>query len=137
MPLSGAVIKSTSAAVLSVTGGVDVTLTSDGQTVPNGIHLIDASVADFKTRPQLTAKVKQPTTIRNGDTTTLSKDKRSLTYMKPFVDTAGVLHYPLLRIEREMHPDMTQDEMLEFNRRGAQMLFDADFAAFWSLGDLR
>lgn len=136
MPLNGAIIKSTSAAVLSVAGGVDVTFTSDGQDIVNGMHFIDASIADFRVRSQLTAKVKQPSMVNIGGIATLSKDKRSLLYIQPFVDTKGALHYPLIRIEREMHPDMTQDAMLEFNRRGAQMLFNANFTNFWALGSV-
>lgn len=134
MPLNGSIIKSTSAAVISVAGGVDVSFAADNIPVENGAHFVDMSISDFRLRPQLTAKYRQPSQSYKNGAVQWSKDRNTLLYVQPFVDSLGTLHYTLLEIRRETHPEQTSDQKLELNRRGAQMLFDTDFANFWAIG---
>jgi hypothetical protein len=130
MPLNGAIIKK--AGTNSVTGGTDVTYSETGAAVVNGKQLIDSSVADFRIRPVITAKVKQPT-LKAG---VYSKDRKSLQLVIPKILTSGETVFNLIRIEREVHPESTAAEALELNTQGAQMLYDSDFSNFWSLGTL-
>jgi hypothetical protein len=130
MPLNGAIIKK--AGVNSVTGGTDVTFSSDGLTIQNGLHLIDASVADYRTRPALTVKYRQPSLTKG----VYSKDKKSLTLQMPIVLADGTTSFNLIRIEREVHPETAAAAALELNIQGAQMLWDTDFTNFWSVGSV-
>jgi hypothetical protein len=130
MPLNGAIVKKTG--TNSVTGGTDVTFTSDGQTIQNGLHLINAADTDYRTRASITAKYRQPS-LTNG---VYSKDKKSLTLQMPILLESGVTVFNLIRIEREIHPETTAADALEFNIQGAQLLFDTDFTNFWSVGSM-
>lgn len=130
MPVNGAILKKTG--TNSVTGGTDVTYTSDGQTVQNGLHLVDAGTADYRVRPNMTLKHKPPT-FSSG---TYSKDRKTVTLVFPKILASGETVFNLIRIEREVHPESTAAEALELNIQGAQVLFDTDFANFWSVGSL-
>lgn len=132
MPLNGATVKSGSSA-MTPTGGSDKTFTSDGVTIPNGIHLANAAQTDFRIRENLTLKNKVPSLGVDG---TYSKDRKSATYVVPKILANGKTVFPLIRIEREVHPEMTAAECLELNMIGAQILTDADFTPFYSGGSL-
>lgn len=129
MPLNGAVINS--GATLSIAGGTAKTFTSDGMSIVNGIHLIDASVTDFRVQPSVTLKVKRPVLASNG---TYSKAKLSATYKVPILLASGATSFEIIRIERESHPEASAASRLDLNVMGAQMLFDTDFTAFWASG---
>lgn len=123
-----------SGATLSATGGTAKTFTGDGVTVANGKHFQDASVADYRERPSLTAKVRQP--VYNKSDKSFTKGKKSLTLADPFVDSLGGVQYPLIRIELEDHPEMSEADIDALLNRGAQTLFDSDFVSFWKTGNL-
>lgn len=129
MPLNGAIINS--GATVSATGGTAKTFTSDGMSIQNGIHLIDASVTDFRVQPSLTIKVKRPTLSPLG---VYSKGKISVTYKVPVILASGATSFELIRIERESHPEATAASRLDLNVMGAQTLTDADFSALWASG---
>jgi hypothetical protein len=120
-------------ATVSATGGTAFTLTTDGMAVPNGKHLINAAVADMRVRPNATAKTKMSKVQANGEWT---KGRRSVTYCVPKLLTTGKTVFPLIRIEVEDHPEMTQAETDALCNIGAQLLFDADWLAFWHTGSL-
>lgn len=120
-------------ATLSATGGTSKTLTIDGQQVTNGIHLADASVADYRTRPNVTAKVKQYTLNSDG---LYGKGKRSLTLTMPKILSSGKQGFPCIRIEMEDFPEMSDTEQNKLLVWAGQILFDADFTAFWKTGSL-
>jgi hypothetical protein len=132
MPLNGAQIMA-GATSCSVTGGSSKTFTPDGQTVANGIHLIDASQPDYRIRENMTIKQKVPTIDSAG---VYSKDKKSITIVIPKILESGKTVFNLIRIEREVHPESTSAEATELLLQGAQVLFDSDFASFWSAGSL-
>lgn len=131
MGLQSAVISA--GATLSSTGGTDTTLTPDGQTVPNGLHLIDASVTDFRIRPGLTAKYRAPTLDGSG---LYSKDKKTLVYVEPVILASGKTTFCVVRIEREIHPEVSAAVALDILLKGSQMCFRADFTNFWTSGSL-
>lgn len=132
MPLQSAIVK-TGATAMTPTGGSDVTFTPDGQTVANGLHLSNAAETDFRIRANMTIKNKVPTINGDGG---YSKDRKSVTYVRPKLLADGSTTFNLIRIEREIHPESTAAEALDFSMVGAQILTDADFAAFWASGSL-
>lgn len=118
---------------LSATGGTALTFSLDGQQVSGGIHVSDAATTDFRVRPNFTAKTKIPTVDSLG---VYSKGKRSLTFVRPKILASGKTVFPLVRIELEDHPEMTQAEVDALISQGAQLLFDADCTAYWRTGSL-
>lgn len=133
MPLQSAGILKGAATIGAASGGTAATLSPDALSVPNGIHVNDNSVTDFRVRPNGTFKVRFPTTDAAGET---SKDKKSATYVIPKLLANGKIKFNLIRIEREIHPESTAAEALELNTIGSQLLTDSDFAAFWSAGSV-
>lgn len=120
-------------ATLTVNGGTTKTLSVDGQQVTGGIHLQDASVTDYRTRPNATVKTKLPVLTSDG---TYGKGKKSFTLVHPKVLASGKQGFPLLRIELEDFPEMTQAEIDKLLIWGSQILCDADFLTFWRTGSL-
>lgn len=120
-------------ATISAAGGTAQNFTPDGQTVANGVHLIDASVADFRTRPTMTVKTTPPTVLPDGS---MTKDKRVVTYVEPFINTKGVIEYDYIRIERRMSPESSAAKGTGLLVKGAQICTDTDFANMWALGSL-
>lgn len=123
-----------SGATISASGGTAKTFTEDGLMVANGKHLIDASVTDYKTRPTMTAKVKQP--VYNKSTKGFSKGKKEIAIAVPIVAVSGEMVYPLIRFTLEDHPDMTDAQYNTLLSYGAQLGFDTDFTAFFKQGSL-
>lgn len=117
----------------SATGGTSKTFTPDGVPVTRGIHLIDASVTDFRIRPQMSVAVKQPTLNSDGS---WSKGRKTLTLVIPKILASGAQVFPLVRVEFEDHPEMSTTEQTRLLGIAAQALFDTDFANLWSVGSL-
>lgn len=120
-------------ATFTVNGGTSKTLSVDGQQVVGGIHLQDASVTDYRTRPNATVKTKLPSLLSDG---TYGKGKKSFTLVHPKVLASGKQGFPLLRIELEDFPEMTQAEIDKLLIWGTQILCDADFLTYWRTGSL-
>lgn len=120
-------------ATIAPTGGSAVTYTPNGQTIQNGIQLIDAAVTDYRIRPTVTLKVKNPVLDSNS---VYSKDRKSILLVEPILLASGKVVFNLIRIEREVHPETTAANALGFNTKAAQLLTDADFTAFWASGSL-
>lgn len=118
---------------VSASGGTSKTLTTDGQQVVGGVHLIDASVTDFRTRPNATIKYKAPTLKADG---TYTKGKMSFVGVRPFLSADGMTHFNLVRTEIEIHPEASATELSYLRVQGAQQLVDTDTDSFWSTGSL-
>lgn len=121
-----------SGATISATGGTSVNFVPDGVVIPSGVHVADSGNPDFKTRKNVTFRTRNPALV-NGMYT---KAKRSVTYVAPMVTTAGEIVFNLVRIEVEHHPDLAAADLLELQKAGSQLLFDADLTTFWSIGSL-
>lgn len=121
-------------ATCSATGGTSKSYQPDGLPVTRGVHCIDTSVTDFKVRPQFSAQVKQPVLASDG--ITWSKGRKTVTFQIPKVLASGKQIFPLVRIEFEDHPDMSDAEKTRILNIAGQILFDADFTNFWLLGSL-
>lgn len=120
-------------ATLAPTGGTDLVFAPDGLTIQNGLHMIVPATTDYRVRQQATLKYKAPSLGADG---TFSKDKKSISYSVPIVLASGLVVFNVIRIEREVHPEMTAAAALDLNVIGAQMLFDSDMTAFWASGSL-
>lgn len=118
---------------LTASGGSAVTYTPDGQTVPNGMHLINAAIADYRIRPNITFRYKIPVLDSMG---VYSKDRKTGLLVMPKLLASGKIVFPLIRFEREVHPEMTAAEILELNVQAAQFLTDPDYAPFWATGSM-
>lgn len=130
MSLQNATVKS-GASAMTPTGGSDVTFTPDGTVVPGGIHCANAAQTDFRIRENFTAKNRNPVLGIDG---VYSKDKKSMTYVKPKILASGKTVFNLIRIEKECHPESTAAESLDLCMVGSQLLTDTDFSSFWSNG---
>lgn len=131
MPLNGMVFLQ--GGTITAAAGTSKTLTTDGQVVPNGLHLIDASVTDYRTRPNCTVKYKAPTLKADGSYT---KAKYSFTGVRPMLSADGMTHFNLVRTEVEIHPEATAAELQILRSQGAQQLMDTDTDNFWSTGSM-
>lgn len=121
------------ASTVSVTGGTAQTFTPDGESVKNGIHLIDASVSDFRVRPSITVKYISPKLLSDG---TYTKGKMSATYVVPYILENGKTVFNLSRCEIEIHPECMATVLSDFQKKGAQIFCDTDLANFWLAGSL-
>jgi hypothetical protein len=113
--------------------GTDLTYTPDGVSIPNGIHLAAASVTDFRVRPNITLKTKNPPLNADG---TYGKGKRWLNVTVPKILADGTTSFNLVRIEVEVHPESTVAETTDLVYQAAQLLFDADTTQFIQTGSL-
>lgn len=120
-------------ATVSASGGTAVSYTPDGLTVKNGMHLIDASITDFRTRPQVTVKTKNPALLPDGS---YGKDNREILLVEPFVDSKGKTQFDFIRIERSMHPESSAAKGIDLLKKAAQLAIDSDTASFWATGSL-
>lgn len=117
---------------VSATGGTSQTFTPDGVFIPNGVHLADANQASYKIRENLVLKTRNPQLSGN----VYGKGKRWATLTVPKELVNGTITFNLIRIEVEVHPEMSASDYADMLKKGAQLLIDADFTAFWSTGSL-
>lgn len=132
MPIKGSVLK-TGASACTVTGGTDMTFSSTGVTVANGVNVSNAANADFITRENITAKSRMPVQIGGS----WKKGKYSATLVLPRVYEGDTeVKYNLVRVEVEPDPRIAAADLLDLRLMGAQMLFDADFSNLFIAGSL-
>lgn len=117
----------------TVTGGTAKTYAVSGQIVTGGINVSDNSVTDFKTRPHITFKNRNPVRQPNG---TYSKGKMFITYTQPFVKADGTLGYNVERYEKEYDIDASAAALLNNRRMMAQLLFDSELELFHTVGSV-
>jgi hypothetical protein len=117
---------------IAVTGGTDLAYTPDGVSIANGVHLAAASVTDFRVRPSITLKTRNPSLV-NGEFT---KGKRWLTLTMPRILASGAVVYDVGRIDIEVHPETPVANQNDMVFQLAQMLFDSDLSLFISTGSL-
>jgi hypothetical protein len=123
-----------SAATITPSGGTALVFADDGQTIPNGLHLIVPADADYQTRRNVTVKYRLPTL--DAKTGVYGKDKKSVSLALPMVLSTGQVVFNVIRIEREVHPSLSAASCVELNKLGAQLLVDTDTDAFWATGSL-
>lgn len=124
-----------SSATVTATGGTAVNYADDGQTVANGVRVVDSGATDIRLQSSITLKTRRPT-LKAGKFTT--KDKRSEVLSKPFLHADGTISYGVIRQEIELHPDVPNfaTEHLNLRKMGAQLWFDSELETFNSNGSL-
>lgn len=120
-------------ATVSTTGGTSKVYTPDGMEVKNGIHLIDASVADFRIRPSITARYTAPKLLSDGSYT---KGKLSLAESVPMLLESGKTVFNVVRSEIEIHPEATATVLAEMRKKGAQLFTVVSTDSYWQAGSL-
>lgn len=119
---------------VSTTGGTSTAFVPNGAEVNGGIQVVDSTSTNAVTRASITFR-----TIKNAvlDMVTglfTGKTKRQAQLVRPKVTASGRVVFPLVRIELETHPEMTDAEISALMSEGAQLLVDADFTQFWKIG---
>lgn len=133
MPITGITL-SDSPTSLSVTGGTVKTFTPDGQTVTNGIHVADNTVSDFRVKPHITWKNRNPQRLSDG---TYGKGKREIIVTYPYLDAStGRVEFDTWRISNEYAPVIPAANRKNARQVSAQCLFDADAENFHVSGDI-
>lgn len=120
------------AANITVAAGTDATFTPDGVEVPSGLHLADAGTADFRVRPKISIKTRNPQ-LNNGS---FSKGKRWFTLTIPRLLADGTYVNDVVRVEQEAHPETSASDAEAHRLMAAQAMFDSDLSSFWSTGSL-
>jgi hypothetical protein len=117
----------------SVSGGSDLVFADDGTTIQNGVHISVPATADYRVRQNATLKYKAPTLLADG---TYTRDKKEVSYTVPLVRADGKVVFNVIRISREVDPEMGAAAVLDLNTIAAQLLFDSDMTNFWAAGSL-
>lgn len=120
-----------SGATLAATGGTALAFASNGITVSNGVQLVVPADTSYVTRRSITAKFRPPVVGRDG---VLSRDKKDISLNKPLTLASGKVVNNVIRISREIHPELSAAEATELNKLAAQLLFDTDTDGFWATG---
>lgn len=120
-------------ATVSATGGTAVVFADDGVTIPNGVHLVVPADTSYATRRSAVAKFRPPILNTLGE---YSKDKKYISYTKPMTLASGKVVNNVIRVEREVHPELSAADAADLNKIAAQLLVDSDGDNFWAAGSL-
>jgi hypothetical protein len=126
------VVNDAAIADISIAAGTDSSFTPDGVEIPSGLHLADAGESDFRIRPQVTLKTRNPKLV-NG---VWQKGKRWLTTTIPRQAADGSYYYDVVRSEIEIHPETSAADAEAHELMHAQMFWDSDLTSFRRTGDL-
>lgn len=119
---------------MSVTGGTALAFTETAKAVPSGIEVSAASVADFRVRPFVEFKNRQPVVQSDGS---YSKAKREVKLVCPRLDANNKPYFDVVRITFEASPLTTDANQLDMRLMAGQILGLATLATFWSGGVVR
>lgn len=118
---------------LSVTGGTAKAYATDGQNVTNGIHFSDSSVTDFRVRPHITVKNRNPQRQSDGK---YSKGKQDIIFTLPFVKADLTIGFTTARYSMEYDPEVAAASLKNVRYSIAQLLFDSEMETFHVSGSL-
>lgn len=130
MPIQNGTILTGS--TVGATGGTSQTLSNDGQSVSNGVHVANMGVTDFRIREHVTFK--NNLTTLDPATKKWGKGKKTCLATFPRVMADGLPGFPVLRIILEDYPEMSDAEYEKIVTWGAQLLTNASFKPFWKTG---
>lgn len=120
-------------AVLSITGGTSISTITNGVMVTNGVFTVVPTDAET-VRRQIIWK-NRPASF-DPKTGTYGKDKKSCQIVQPLVLASGQTVFCTLRIEREIHPEVSSADAWNLLKLGAQVMHDTEAVNFWSYGSL-
>lgn len=116
-------------ATIAISGGTAQTFSPDNLEVVGGVHVVDASVTDFRIRPQITFTAKSPTKKTDGSYT---KEIRRAKLVFSYIDSAGIVQYDFVQVETSLSPGSVN--LPELRKKGAQLLVDSDTDNFFTVG---
>lgn len=126
MSLLNAVVKT--GATWAPTGGSDLTFTSDGRAVNDGVSLVVTADTNLLTRRSLVARAILPALpSKAGEYAKLGRN--SVVYKVPFIAADGKLYTQSVRIEMAFHPEYTGKNTVIGD--AAAFVADSDFTSFW------
>lgn len=115
---------SDSATGLSVTGGTVKTYTPDGQAVSNGVHVADNTVTDFRVKPHITWKNRNPQRLPDGSYT---RGKKTVIVTFPYLNaTTGLVQFATAEYSFLYALEIPAATLKNCRYMLAQCLFDAD-----------
>jgi hypothetical protein len=117
----------------AMVGGTALVFSDDGVTIPNGVHLVVPATSDYRVRQSITAKYKPPAVATDG---VYGKDKKTFSYTVPQILASGKIVFNVVRVEREVHPELSAAAALDLLVIAGQLCFDADTTNFWAAGSL-
>lgn len=123
----------TGATGFTVSGGADKAFSDDGQTVSNGRHYADAATADFRVRPHLTLKNRNPQRQSDGS---YSKGKREAILTIPILKSNGTISFNTWRYSQEYDPEVPAATEKDGRFMLAQVLFDSETDGFNTTGSI-
>lgn len=121
---------------VSTTGGTSTAFVPNGAEVQGGIQVVDSTSTNNVTRASITFRTIKQAALDMGTGVFTGKTKRQGQLVRPKVLANGRVVFPLVRIELEVHPEMSDAEVSALISEGAQLLVDADFNSFWKMGSL-
>jgi hypothetical protein len=130
MSIKGLIINE-GAAGCSTVGGTAVTFVEGSREVKNGTYVIDSSEANFMLRKNATFISREPSLNSDG---TYTKGKRQFTLVHPKALADTSLVHNLGRVQFELHPEMTEAEILDLRLSVAQMIYVAAVEDFYNIG---
>lgn len=119
-------------ASVSFTGGTSVPLKADSVPVKGGIHLVDTTVTDYSTRPNMFLQATSPGYSPTDKS--YSNAKKSFKAYFPKALSDGQVKAPSIEIIIRDNPCQTAAEVQAMVDCGLQFLADSDFAEFRTLG---
>lgn len=123
-------------ATVAATGGTSTTFVPNGADVKSGIQLVDSTNTNAVTRAVITLRTIKAAVFDAVKGIFTGKSRRSCQLVRPKVLASGQVVFPLIRIEVEDHPEMSDAERAQLRSEGAQILTDPDFTSFWTLGSI-
>jgi len=121
---------------VSTTGGTSTSFVPNGADVKGGVQVVDSANTNAVTRASITFRTIKAAVLDTVTGLFTGKSKRQAQLVRPKVLASGRVVFPLVRVELELHPEMTDAEITALMSEGAQLLADSDFTAFWKLGSV-
>lgn len=119
---------------VSTTGGTSTAFVPNGADVNAGVQIVDSTSTNAITRCNITFRTIKQAVLDMVSGVFTGKTKRQAQLVRPKVLASGRVVFPLVRVEMETHPEMTDAEITALMVEGAQLLADSDFTAFWKMG---
>lgn len=118
---------------VSAAGGTSSTLTLAPHIVTRGIRIWDLSVTDPRVRPYIECSVRPAQMKADGS---WLRQVSEYKIVMPKLLASGVVNFPLFHGRMELHPEMSDAEIVKLMTWNAQFCFDADFTSFMKYGSV-
>lgn len=121
--------------IISITDGTARAYTQGGQKINDGINIVDTTAADFRTRPNVSLRSKEPVIDKTGTVTV--KAIRQATVTHPKILASGAIDFPCGDVKMKIHPESTDAEVAEIQNAMVQVILSPDFVNFWKFGSFQ